>query len=92
MVLAQEAEFYNVKPGALVRAVTDNSPAKTAGLKVGDIITEINGKPVAVSLAASLGKFQVDAKITLTVVRSNLQSESETLTITATLADRPTNQ
>ena len=92
MVLAQEAEFYNVKPGALVRAVTDNSPAKTAGLKVGDIITEINGKPVTVSLAASLGKFQVDSKVTLTVVRSNLQSEAETLTISVTLADRPAAQ
>lgn len=33
--------------GALVSDVTDNSPAERAGLKAGDIITEVNGSRIA---------------------------------------------
>jgi len=88
MVTAREAEFYDVLPGALVRSVTADSPAKSVGLKVGDIITKVNGKEVKTSLATSLGKFKVGEKVVLTVYRSNLQGESETLTVTVTLGEK----
>lgn len=89
MVTEREAEFYDVMPGALVRTVTEGSPAKASGIKVGDIITKIDGKEISSSLTNSLGKFKVGDKIALTVYRSNLQGESETLTLTVTLADKP---
>src|SRR4029078_9175189 len=36
-----------VKEGLRVEEVYDDSPAKSAGLKVGNIITSVNGKPLA---------------------------------------------
>jgi serine protease Do len=89
MVAEREAEFYDVLPGALIRSVSDSSPAKVAGLKVGDIITKVNDKDINSSLTNSLGKFKVGDKIVLTVYRSNLQGESETLTVTVTLGEKP---
>ncbi|MCX5847986.1 MAG: DegQ family serine endoprotease [Deltaproteobacteria bacterium] len=37
---------HNNKNGVLVSDVVKNDPADKAGIKVGDIITEINGKPI----------------------------------------------
>ncbi|MEO6568217.1 MAG: DegQ family serine endoprotease [Opitutaceae bacterium] len=43
------AESFNLKSnqGALVSEVVEDSPAAKAGLKSGDVIVELNGKPVA---------------------------------------------
>jgi serine protease Do len=43
------AESFNLKTaqGALVGDVTENGPAEKAGLKSGDVVIELNGKPVA---------------------------------------------
>lgn len=45
----QMAEFMGIKEseGVLVTAVMDDSPAKAAGLRAGDLITAVNGKKVA---------------------------------------------
>ena len=32
--------------GAIIRTIEGNSPAQAAGLKVGDVVTEIDGKPI----------------------------------------------
>jgi carboxyl-terminal processing protease len=40
------ASVRKEEEGLVVRAVTDGGPAKDAGLQVGDIIIEVNGKPV----------------------------------------------
>jgi serine protease Do len=43
------AQGFNLKPGtkgALVQAVVPRSPADKAGLKAGDVVTQLNGKPV----------------------------------------------
>ncbi len=40
------AEFFGVKDGALVSSVEKDSPAAKAGVKAGDVITAIDGKPV----------------------------------------------
>lgn len=42
----QLAEYFGVKGGVLVRSVESNSPAARAGLKAGDAIVEIAGRPV----------------------------------------------
>ena len=42
----QLATYFGVQSGVLVRHVAADSPAAKAGLKAGDVITAINGKPV----------------------------------------------
>jgi serine protease Do len=45
----QLADYFGVKGGVLVNAVTDNSPAKAAGVRAGDVITAVNGQSVSSS-------------------------------------------
>jgi serine protease Do len=42
----QLGEFFGTKEGVLVTTVLDGTPAKTAGMKAGDVITKFNGRPV----------------------------------------------
>jgi len=67
----QLAEFFGVKAGVLVRSVNPNTPAQRAGLKAGDVVTKVNGTPVAypreiTGLVHSSGK----RAISFTVVRN----------------------
>ncbi len=63
--------------GALVAKVLDNSPAEDAGLQVGDVIVEFNGKKVmrSSSLPPLVGRSAVgkDAKVTIIRNRSREQ-------------------
>jgi serine protease Do len=43
----QLAEYFDVDGGALVTAVTEDSPAEAAGIRAGDVITGIGGESVA---------------------------------------------
>jgi serine protease Do len=56
-VTPEEAKFFHVDnaSGAVVTQVETNSPAAKAGLKVGDVITELDGKTVA-----DAGELQVE--------------------------------
>jgi len=81
------AESVGRQGGARVRAVGQGTPAHEAGLKVGDVITQINGEPV--NNARQLGDFlrqmtRPDDKVTLTATRDGQQLE-----LTATLQRRP---
>jgi serine protease Do len=75
--------------GALVGDVTPNSPAQKIGLQKGDIILELNGKPVADSndLRMSISMMQPDSSVKLQVLRNGAERE-----FTATLAELPTQQ
>lgn len=42
----QLADYFGVKDGVLVTAVTDGTAAARAGLTAGDVVTSINGSPV----------------------------------------------
>jgi serine protease Do len=42
----QLGDYFGTSNGALVTAVDDNTPAKTAGIKAGDVITKIDGETV----------------------------------------------
>src|SRR5438067_2252445 len=72
-VTPDEAKFFNVKTaiGAVVSQVEPDSPAAKAGLKTGDVITELNGKTVndAGELQVQVGKKQPGTKVDLTVMR-----------------------
>jgi putative serine protease PepD len=69
--------------GALVTSVPSGSPAATAGLKAGDLITAVNGAPVTgpSQLVADLSALEPGAKVRLKVKRG-----IATLELTAALA------
>lgn len=66
-------------------AVVKDSPAEKAGLKTGDIITEINGEKITKDqlLAALIQKYGVGQEISLKIIRQGKES-----LLKATLAER----
>jgi serine protease Do len=65
--------------GVYIGSVRPNSIAARSGLTAGDIITEINLKPVAnaADLEQSLLKFNRGSKFTLTLIRGNQKLTKE---------------
>jgi serine protease Do len=65
--------------GALVAQVNEGSPAADAGIKVGDIITGYNGKPVADSseLPPLVGTTKPGQKVPMTVLRDGKERTLE---------------
>jgi serine protease Do/serine protease DegQ len=68
--IAESMELGNVQ-GALVSQVVDGSAAEQAGIKAGDIITAINGKPVKDSSALrnSIGLLRIGERIDVSLLR-----------------------
>lgn len=83
--LAREMS-QKTESGALVRSVTEDSPAEKAGLKEDDIIIEFNGKKVEDSddLVNAVHDAKPDASADIVVVRDN-----ERKTLKATLGEMP---
>ena len=69
------AQLYGAKlsRGLLVSELNEDAPVKNSGLRIGDIITKINGKNVeSVSeVQEIIGKFKVGDTVTATVAREN---------------------
>ena len=82
---AQIANMLGTKitQGAVVTQVRENSPADTAGIKAGDIVVALNGRPVNTEndLYNAEGLLPVDSNVELKLVR-----EGRTLTLTVPLA------
>jgi len=80
---SQLADYFGVKDGLglLVKHVAENSPASTAGLKAGDVITKVNGESVPTlntwlkTIHANRGK-----QVQVTIVRNR---KEETLNMQA---------
>jgi len=74
------AQAFGIKyrQGAVVTQIEADSPADRAGLRVGDIVTEINDKPVrdAATLRNSIGLLRVGQEVKLKVLR---EGKSQTL-------------
>ena len=72
-VTPEQAKFFHVNNanGAVVTQVEDGSPAAKAGLKVGDVITEVNGQNIedAGELQMEVGQKQPGATVQLKVMR-----------------------
>ncbi len=75
------------RAGAEVASVGDGTPAAAAGLKVGDVIIAVNGKPVesADSLVGHVREKTTGDQVTLTVLR-----DGKSIQVKATLAAKPT--
>jgi serine protease Do len=76
---------YGFKTGVLVNQVTPKGPADQAGLKAGDIITTVDGKPIkdGDALVTDIAARKPGSTVHLGYVRS-----SQTSTATLTIADR----
>ncbi len=73
--------------GELVQTVQDDSPAASAGLKPGDIVTKVNGKDVTAEQTVSflVANLQPGAKVPVELLRNG-----ERLNVSVTLGKRPT--
>ena len=76
------------KSGALVSDVFKGDPADKAGIKVGDIITEINGKPIKDTheLLLTIATLQVGQKMNVKAIRDGRE-----MTFQVTVAERKDN-
>ena len=74
--------------GSFIQSVVPGGPADKAGLKVGDVVTSVNGKDVMQdqSLSYLVNNLQPGTRVPLTVLR-----DGKTLTVTATIAKRPSD-
>jgi S1-C subfamily serine protease len=68
---AERAEEANVKKGVSVRRITPGSPSEKAGMKVGDIVTHVDGKEVESmeAMQREIRTRHAGDKVTLTVIR-----------------------
>ncbi len=73
--------------GALVSQVVDGSAAEKAGIKAGDVITAVNGKPAkdAAALRNSIGLLRIGDKVDISLLR-----DGKPRRVTATIGERDT--
>ncbi len=76
-VTPENSRFFNLKnnEGAVITQVDPGTPGAKAGLKIGDVVTEIDGQKVtdAGKLQVIVGQKQPDSQINLTVLRDGKQ-------------------
>ena len=85
------AEAFNIpfRRGAVVSHVEKDSAADRAGLKAGDIVTQINGKAVrnADMLRNNMGLLRIGQTVSMSILRDN-----KVLTLSARVAEQDKNQ
>ena len=79
------ARVYGVNSGVTIASVTPNGPAEKAGLKTGDTIVSVNGKPIknGDELVAEISALKPGTTAKLGYVRNGKESTAE-----VTIADR----
>lgn len=79
--VSEELHSYGLPQGAAVKAVTEGSPAQTAGLQINDIITHVNDVPINGSsdLVAFVKDSQIGDQLLFTIYR---QGETKTILVT----------
>src|SRR5256886_12077657 len=79
------ARVYGVNSGVTISNVVAGSPADQAGLKVGDTITSVDGRPVknGDELVGDIASRKPGAKVTLGLIRNGKKQDT-----TGTVADR----
>lgn len=85
---ADKAEFYGLErgEGAIITTVVPDSPAEKAGLKVDDVVTAVNGKPVKSEndLRTIVSAIHPGDKAAIELVR-----DGKPMKLTATMVSRP---
>ena len=77
--VSTETQSYGLPQGAAVKAITEGGPADTAGLRVNDIITHVDGVTVSGSadVVSIVGQSEVGSVLKLTVYRQGVSIEVE---------------
>ena len=75
--VSDETQKYGLPQGAAVQSLTDDGPAKAAGLQVNDIITKVNDTEITSSndLVKTIGACKPGDRITLTLYRQGQTME-----------------
>jgi serine protease Do len=81
----QLAAYFGVKEGVLISEVLPNTPAASAGLKAGDVVTAVNGRGVAAAsdLTRELRDAQSGSALELRVTRDRKE-----ITVKITVPER----
>ncbi len=81
--------FHTAAGGAMIGDITAGGPAANAGLKKGDIVTEINGAPIndADQLKERVGTMDPNTKVSMKVMR-----DGKAMDFTVTLGEFPSNE
>ncbi len=77
-----------IPKGAIIRSVTEDSPADQAGLQANDIVTEINGKAIDSHTAL---KTEVSASAAGDVLKMKVYRQGKTVDISVTVGEQETN-
>ncbi len=78
------ADYYDVPQGLYVESVAEGSDAEAKGIQPGDIVTAVNGQPVADTYSVNAIKEQLSVGDTLTLT---IFREGETFDVEVTLMD-----
>lgn len=76
---SQLNEYFGVDGGTLINDVRPNSPAAKAGLKAGDVITEVDGAPIRAGTLIAAVKNKNGGDLTLKIVRDR---KTQTISVT----------
>lgn len=94
-VSAEASELYGIPAGVVITEVVENGPADQAGVKKGDILTELDGRSISsmAQLQDVLQYYAAGETVDLVVQRSdNGEYQAQTLSITLGSADDAQNQ
>ncbi len=84
------AAQFHMPTGVYVQQVMSNSPAKSAGMSAGDIITEFNGSEVSTmdGLQDKISNIKAGTKVKIVVQRQSQSGSYESKTLTVTLGKK----
>jgi S1-C subfamily serine protease len=88
----QLASHFGVKQGVLVSSVSDNSPAASAGIRAGDVITAVNGQNVSSSADVTRAMRAASGDSVEIVVTRERKSLSLKATLPARTTPRPSGR
>ena len=84
------AAQFHMPTGVYVQQVMSNSPAKSAGMSAGDIITEFNGSEVSTmdGLQDKISNIKAGTKVKIVVQRQSQSGSYESITLTVALGKK----
>jgi serine protease Do len=88
------AQAYNMPTGIYVSEVQSGSPAQSAGIQAGDVITEFDGSSVTTmeSLQSKIAKKAAGTKVTIKVQRQSQMGGYNETTLNVTLGNKSQQQ